>query len=222
MLWDGLRCVTGRGKSTDGSWSFLPPLTLSYATIFQISSPPTFQPCRAPCLLEALGYSMTEVNIKTRIPPTASLQKHCIHRYGGLPTISSFCFCYYSFFKTIFLPPLSFHLCRSQAMYFITSDTYVKNVKPFKNTLFWPSALWALELSSIYSGMCTHKEICAAPHERWPHSHQHCLCNHLRFVCNTEKKYTITVTWLKNLLSQILNFYSCTLYHQIGEVAKNR
>lgn len=111
---------------------------------------------------------MTEVNIKTRIPPTASLQKHCTHRYGVSQQSPWFCFscCYYSFLKTLFLPPFSFHLCRSQAMYFITSDTYVKNVKPFKNTLFWPSALWVLELSSIYSCMCTHKEICAASHMR--------------------------------------------------------
>lgn len=47
------------------------------------------------------------------------------------------------------------------------------------------------------------------------------LCNHLLFVYTHRTKYTITVTWLKTLLSQILNFYSCTLWHQIGEVAEN-
>lgn len=46
-------------------------------------------------------------------------------------------------------------------MSFITPDTYVKNVKPFKNTLFWPSALWVLELSSTYNCMYTHTEIYA-------------------------------------------------------------
>lgn len=39
-------------------------------------------------------------------------------------------------------------------MYFIASDTYVKNVQNFIKTLFWPSALWLSELSNIHS--CVH------------------------------------------------------------------
>lgn len=68
-------CSCKRGKHWRWLRHFFPPLTYSYATVLQISSPPTFQPCRASCSLEALGYSMTEVNIKTWIPPTASLKK---------------------------------------------------------------------------------------------------------------------------------------------------
>lgn len=176
MLWDGLHCVTGRDKSTDGGRSLFPPLTYSYAIIFQISSPPTFQPCRASCSLEAMGYSMTEVNIKTRIPPTASLKKTIAStgtEVSQQPPCSVSLAAITAFLKTLFLPSFSFDLCRSWTMYFITSDTYVKNVKPFKNTLFQPSAFWVLELSSIYSVACTHTKRYVQFHRRWLCSHQH-------------------------------------------------
>lgn len=184
MFWDGLHCVTGRNKSTDGGRSLFPPLTYGYATIFQISSPPTFQPCRASCSLEALGYSMTEVNIKTRIPPTASLKKTIAStgtEVSQQPPCSVSLAAITAFLKTLFLPSFSFDLCRSWTMYFITSDTYVKNVKPFKNTLFQPSAFWVLELSSC---MYTHKEIRAVSPEMTMQSSAYvcvitsCLCIH--------------------------------------------
>lgn len=111
---------------------------------------------------------MTEVNIKTWIPPTASLKKNIAFtgtEVSQQPPCSVSLAAFTAFLKTLFLPSFSFDLCTSQTMYFITSDTYVKNVKPFKNTLFWPSALWVLELSSIYSCMYTHKEICAVSPE---------------------------------------------------------
>lgn len=151
MLWDGLFCVTVRGKSTD-SGRGVSSLTYHYATVLQISSPPTFQPCRASCSLEAPGYSITEVNIKTWIPPTASLKKPIAFRGTEISKNLLVLFFLLLFFeKPLFLPTFYFDLCRSQTIYFITSDTYVKNVKSFIKTLFWLSALWVSELSNTYS-----------------------------------------------------------------------
>lgn len=75
--------------------------------------------------------------------------------------------------------------------------------------------------SAVYTVACTHTKRYVQFHQRWLCSHQHMsvwspsVCVYLRI------KYTITVTWLKTLLSQILNFDSCTLWHQIREVAEN-
>lgn len=44
-------------------------------------------------------------------------------------------------------------------MYFITFDTYVKNVENFIKIHFGPSALWVSELRNVHSCVYTHISI---------------------------------------------------------------
>lgn len=149
---------------------------------------------------------MTEVNNKTRIPPTASLKKTTLHSEGRRSPRTFFLFflllLQFKKKKNLFFLP-TFDLCRSQTMYFIAFATYIKNVKSFIKILFWPSALWLSELSNTQFCINTHTHIyiCTLAVSSWITT---CIYIHNKGYnyCNVIK--TLTFSNSKLLLSHTL------------------
>ena len=159
--------------------------------------PPPCQPCRISGSVEALGYSMPEVNIKTWIPPTASLKNNIKFTGTEISTI----------FPALFL--LLFNLLLP--LFFLWSLQISNNVLCCfwylceEGTVFYEDAPLA---KCLLSGR-------AQQHTLAVYTHLLTVPSQTTACASTHSKYdTVTGRWLKTSLCEILSFHSRMLGHR--------